>query len=421
MIMVYLYLIFIATQINASHQEVVDSFFKSSDSIEEYAKHAHTQISTAQKEYWLLSLDGGGERGILHLATLAELEKKTGQRIVDMFDGIAGTSIGGIIAILLTIPDPSDSTKPKYTAKELLDIFFEKRYQMFQPKWFSFNGFFRTKYKTRGMKDFLFNMLEGNTLKNRWLPTTIVTHDLSTFSIRTFSSIDNDDYFAKDIAMATAAAPTYYKPQKIIPINKPHAPTYFVSDGGTCMSSPTHAGIAMLKKIHHINSKKIHVLSLGTGFVNQPFDNSNLCRGSGLEWFHVIVNLLMLGQQNTDIHVASLNHGKNYHRFNPFITPDLMTFDSLSDTSGKAILQANQQMLIDRAEEFNQIAEKLKILAESKEKRIVQDLPHSIISRNSSLQNVISWLSCWCRANINKFFLSKMQIWQNIKAIFSKH
>lgn len=407
---------------SSSHREDVEDLFRKADSTTELrrlsSKTKHT--SPAEREYWLLSLDGGGERGILHLKTLAELEKRTGERIVDMFDGIAGTSIGGIIAILLTTPDPSDPTKPRYTPQQLLDIFFVKRFQMFQPKWFSFAGFLRTKYKSRGMKDFLFEMVGGNTLKNRWLPTVLVTHDLDTFGIRTFSSIDKDDYFAKDVAMATAAAPTYYKPQQITPLNSSDSSGYFVSDGGTCMSSPTLAGVAMLEKIHHIKAEKIHVLSLGTG-LSRPIPNDKLKRGGILNWLSVITDLLMYGQQHADINVASLHLGKRYHRFNPRLEPYLITFDSLSDSNGEAILNANQQMLEERREEFDEIATKLKTSAQTKEIREVTDSSLDLVSSNNALQNFISWLSCWYRMNLNQFFLSKKFFWPSIKSIFAMH
>jgi hypothetical protein len=213
------------------------------------------------------------------------------------------------------------------------------------------------------MKDFLFDMVGGNTLKNRWLPTVLVTHDLSTFGIRTFSSIDEDDYLAKDIAMASAAAPTYYRPQQVFPLDKPDSSGHFVSDGGTCMTSPTHAGIAMLKKHYKIEQKQIHVLALGTGISNTPIANNHLQRGNGLSWASVLTDLLIYGQQHTDINIASLHLGKRYHRFSPLLDPHLITFDSLSDANGHGMLKANQKMREDRKEEFDEIAEKLKAKA----------------------------------------------------------
>lgn len=415
---IYFLLFHAINSITASHHEPIDALFRN-DSSSELNRPLNAQSLTSKEEYWLLSLDGGGERGILHLETLAKLEEITGQRVVDMFDGIAGTSIGGIIAILLTVPDPLNPSQPKYRPRQLLDIFFEKRYQMFQPKWFSFGGLLRTRYKTRGMKDFLFDMVGGNTLKNRWLPTVLVTHDLSTFGIRTFSSIDEDDYLAKDIAMASAAAPTYYRPQQVFPLDKPDSSGHFVSDGGTCMTSPTHAGIAMLKKHYKIEQKQIHVLALGTGISNTPIANNHLQRGNGLSWASVLTDLLIYGQQHTDINIASLHLGKRYHRFSPLLDPHLITFDSLSDANGHGMLKANQKMREDRKEEFDEIAEKLKAKASfsAKKTREVKYSPLTIYSPNNALQNFVSWASCWCRSSLNQFSCRNLLL-RSFKNIF---
>ena len=52
----------------------------------------------------ILSIDGGGIRGVIPALVLAEIEKRTNKRVADMFDLIAGTSTGGILALGLTIP-----------------------------------------------------------------------------------------------------------------------------------------------------------------------------------------------------------------------------------------------------------------------------------------------------------------------------
>lgn len=50
-------------------------------------------------EFRILSIDGGGVRGMFAAAFLAKIEELTGKRIIEHFDLIAGTSTGGIIAI----------------------------------------------------------------------------------------------------------------------------------------------------------------------------------------------------------------------------------------------------------------------------------------------------------------------------------
>ena len=56
-------------------------------------------VATDSSGYRILSLDGGGIRGLIQIEVLSELERLTGRRIREMFDCIIGTSTGGIIAL----------------------------------------------------------------------------------------------------------------------------------------------------------------------------------------------------------------------------------------------------------------------------------------------------------------------------------
>ena len=72
----------------------------------------------------VLSIDGGGVRGIIPAIILAEIEKRTGKPIAGIFDLISGTSTGGILALGLTAPN--ENGKPKFTASDLVE-FYETR------------------------------------------------------------------------------------------------------------------------------------------------------------------------------------------------------------------------------------------------------------------------------------------------------
>ncbi len=77
----------------------------------------------------VLSIDGGGIRGIIPAMVLAEIERRTGERIAEMFDLIAGTSTGGILALGLT--KPGQDGEPEYGAVQVQQplIFLDDRSQ----------------------------------------------------------------------------------------------------------------------------------------------------------------------------------------------------------------------------------------------------------------------------------------------------
>jgi patatin-like phospholipase/acyl hydrolase len=68
-------------------------------------------------------VDGGGIRGIIPATFLVEFEKRTGKATCELFDLIAGTSTGGLLAAGLTLPD--ENGRPKYTAQQMLDAYFD--------------------------------------------------------------------------------------------------------------------------------------------------------------------------------------------------------------------------------------------------------------------------------------------------------
>lgn len=76
-----------------------------------------------KRVYSVLSIDGGGIRGIIPARVLAEVEKITEKRIANLFDLIGGTSTGGILTLGLTKPSEMDPSLPAYTAQDMLNMY----------------------------------------------------------------------------------------------------------------------------------------------------------------------------------------------------------------------------------------------------------------------------------------------------------
>lgn len=107
-----------------------------------------TSVLTTEKTYNILSIDGGGIRGILPAGILLQVEKyaykyakKKGYKVPlykdkdgkeldsmhlkDIFDMTAGTSTGSIIAAALAYPNPEKGKQkePRFFMQEILDIY----------------------------------------------------------------------------------------------------------------------------------------------------------------------------------------------------------------------------------------------------------------------------------------------------------
>ena len=76
---------------------------------------------TTNKTINILSIDGGGVRGLIPAVLLAEIERRTGRPIAELFDLVAGTSIGGVLALALA--RPREGRTPPLSAQELVDLF----------------------------------------------------------------------------------------------------------------------------------------------------------------------------------------------------------------------------------------------------------------------------------------------------------
>src|SRR3954447_8625382 len=115
----------------------------------------------------ILTIDGGGIRGIIPALVLAELEERTGRRTAELFDLIAGTSTGGILASALARPG-DDGTTPRYKAKDLIGFYEAEGPEIFSPpllkrlRWV--DGWLAERYDDAGLEAALRRYLDGTRL-----------------------------------------------------------------------------------------------------------------------------------------------------------------------------------------------------------------------------------------------------------------
>ena len=83
--------------------------------------------------YPILSIDGGGIRGIIPATMLVAIERFTHEPIANLFQLIGGTSTGGILALGLTKPHNDGSGRPEYSAQNLLNLYTQQHDQIFRP------------------------------------------------------------------------------------------------------------------------------------------------------------------------------------------------------------------------------------------------------------------------------------------------
>jgi hypothetical protein len=73
--------------------------------------------------FHILSIDGGGARGMIPAVILKEMERRSGKRVSQLFDRICGTSTGAILACVLSAPQSAGSSTPMFHAREIVELY----------------------------------------------------------------------------------------------------------------------------------------------------------------------------------------------------------------------------------------------------------------------------------------------------------
>ncbi len=179
----------------------------------------------------ILAIDGGGIRGIIPGMILDRIEQRTGQGIADLFHMITGTSTGGFLALGLTRPN-EEGSGPELSAGKLVDLYRNDGERIFRRSfWKGFSslaGISDEKYDARNLEEVLEQYL-GDALVSDALGDVFVTaYDLESRvpvfmkswrargeHLKEGETAEDRDFFMRDAARATSAAPTYFEPASI--------------------------------------------------------------------------------------------------------------------------------------------------------------------------------------------------------------
>ena len=251
------------------------------------------------KKVRILSLDGGGLRGIIPLLILKEIEMVQGRRIHELFDVITGTSTGGIIACGLTYTQ--DGKTPSLTLDQLIELYTTKGHEIFPHKTNIFskaisgiNSIFNPKFSPNGLDRLLTQYFGESTLNDVLKPTIATSYDIKhnevvMFKSRLASVSDDHNARLKDICRATSAAPTYLPSYEM----KFKGKDRLLVDGGVYINNPAMAAVAdVLKSRPEVEVKDIECLSLGTGIYSKSLGIKTTGWGM-VDWVKPITTVMM--------------------------------------------------------------------------------------------------------------------------------
>ena len=254
----------------------------------------------------ILSLDGGGIKGIFPAGILTFLEENCldGQPIGDYFDLITGTSTGGILALGLGAG---------LTARALLDLYVYQGHRVFPPRqrrksrW-PWNRYFRNRYDRTTLDELLQQTLGSKTLRESRYRLLIPATEARHGDPAVYKTPHHPGYFLDgekpmaEVAAATSAAPTYLEP--VIQDG------YILLDGGIWANNPTMMGLVEALTCFKVERENVMVLSLGCGQDGFRINPKQAAGAGQLQWREIIY-VAMHYQSLTAVNQAGLLIGRD--------------------------------------------------------------------------------------------------------------
>jgi predicted acylesterase/phospholipase RssA len=344
----------------------------------------------------ILSIDGGGIRGLVPALIVKELERRLtreGDRsaeLADYFHLFVGTSTGGLIALGLNARDQTTGTWMDGSALER--IYRDEGRAIFRRsvrrKLLSGFGWLRPKHSDRELEHVLERHFGETKLADARREVVAVAYDMSVRRPHFFKRYRAQESEARNptmvkAAMATSCGPTYF-------------PSYEVNsdamvDGGVFAANPTIAAIAeALKRTTepaNLKPDELLVVSLGTGVHEKKsgFSQAQVRRWGRIGWVHQKAGELPLleaifdGQSEAADHWAHMilnqpgdqpsgedpvGHGPRYYRFQASL-PRGFAMDDARPERLDGLQAAAEELIQARAKELDEVVGQLRRLHEA--------------------------------------------------------
>ncbi|MFN7412748.1 MAG: patatin-like phospholipase family protein [Dolichospermum sp.] len=349
-----------------------------------------TMNNTANPKYKILAIDGGGIRGIIPAIILTEIEKRTQKQIFSLFDLIAGSSSGGILALGLTKPrlDLAGSDSPpvaQYSAEELLQIYLEYGAEIFyEPFWEQLLGqiediFVQPKYSSEGREEIIKQYFGDSPLENNLKEVFVTSYDIEQripifFTNKLEKQQTKSKKFRKlclgftltDAALATSATPTYFAPYRVSSSHNTNG-FYTLVDGGLVANNPANlaileAQISRQENQQALNIEDILVVSLGTGSLTSVYPYDQVKNWGLLQWTKPLLNMVLdggsevvAGELERLFEATNKGHKTSYYRFQPFLKSELEDIDNAKPENLRQLQTLANILIQEKNQEIDEL------------------------------------------------------------------
>ena len=267
----------------------------------------------SRKPFRILSLAGGGYLGLYTASILAALEQRAGAPLARHFDLIAGTSVGGILALALAFEIP---------AEEIRQLFVEHGATIFSTRPLASNSVDKLldlarsvwgpKYSGKALERALVAHLGDKTLADALHPVVVPAVNVTRCMTKIFKtphrpkSRGDEAIRVVDVAMATAAAPAYFPSRKI--------GRSLYADGGMFAVAPDLVALHEAEQFMDIDLNDVNMLSIGTATLNYSPAQKISGSDGAVSWLsegRLILTMISVQQQHVEV-MAQDRLGERY-------------------------------------------------------------------------------------------------------------
>lgn len=334
-------------------------------------------------KYCILSIDGGGLRGVVPLTILKAIETKTNKRIHELFNFISGTSTGGLITAAISIKNPIAATTPLYSLDDVINVYVQRGHEIFPERTKISNllhgaeDLFKPKFSDIGIKNVFTDVLKNYKILDCLNDIMICSYDLNNnlplfFKSRAARNNANQNALLYDVCRATSAGPSYLPSYQFIYPNDAEDPNRNCIDGGVYVNNPSMAALVEFSKYHHdylpsipadtdIDYNNVFVLSLGTGSYTGKVNEADTENKGEIYWAQQISDIMMRGvNRATDYEMNEMMCSGNYLRLTIAIDNDIHSeMSNSSSETTQYLVGATNQMLQQKDKDIDDFLNKM--------------------------------------------------------------
>jgi patatin-like phospholipase/acyl hydrolase len=348
-------------------------------------------MAMEKDRFRILSVDGGGMRGLIPALVIRELEARLQQRagpearVSDYFHMFAGTSTGGLVALALTTPDPDRPQRPLVSANDLSKFYTEDGkgifHRTFVQRLKTLNGLIGPKYGLGPLQEAVERRLGQATLDQALRELVVCAYDMTSRQPYFFKRWRARETLKRnetivEAALATSAAPTYFPSHEVA--------GFALVDGGVFAANPTVAAIVEAlnrgkDKPAKLAPEELLVVSVGTGEHERGFSQSQVSGWGQLGWVlpkdhepPILSTVLGGASDGVDYWAHTLlnrpqhppapeeiGRGPAYFRWQVKLTNSIPMDDPDQAAPGAALPAAAERLIETRSDEIDQLVERL--------------------------------------------------------------